>query len=152
MPGPPVACYRIRMALRDSGRSLALLFARLAVAALFAYAGWKNLGQLDGTTAKLAAAGYPLPRVMAAVSAAALLGGGASVGLGALTNLGVVTLLLFLVPATWTFHVVPARAGSSVEIVRTLNNVALMGGLVLLWLSGPGPYSIDRHFKPGGRR
>lgn len=132
------------MAIRDLGRAVVLLLARAAIAALFLYTGWKNIGDLDATAARVAAQGYPAPQVTALVAALAQLLGGISVGLGVLFPLGVLSLVLFLAFATWSFHVPGFRAGDFLQGVQTFKNLSILAALLVLLTTGPGPWSFDR--------
>lgn len=125
------------------GRSITLLVARCALAAIFLYTGWEALFGLSGVAHQLAAKGYPAPKVFAVLAAMAQLLGAISLILGALTPLGCLALALFLVPATWSYHLRPALDGDRSQIIATLKNVAILGGLLALWQSGPGSISVD---------
>jgi putative oxidoreductase len=140
------------MALRDTGRQVTILVARLCLAAIFLYSGYQNLFQIQDTAATLADKGYPAATVLALVAVAAKLLGGAAVALGAYTSLGCLALILFLVPATYSFHLLSAlasaragaRAGDFMQTAQTLENLGLIAGLLLLWILGPGAASVDR--------
>ncbi len=129
------------------GRSIGLLFARCALAALFLYTGWENLFHLSGVAADLAAKGYPAPKIFAVVATAAQLLGGLSLILGALTPVGCLALILFLIPTTWSFHLAPAihasGAGQRSQMISVLKNLGIMGGLIALYFAGPGALSVD---------
>jgi len=130
------------MAARDVGRSAGLFLARVSLAGIFLYAGAHKLGDLAGTAHGIAKAGYPLPKLLATVVALAELAGGASLLLGFLTTAGCLGLVLLLLPVTYSFHYV--RAGGDVgQLVNTLKNVGLMGGLLALAAAGPGGLSLD---------
>ena len=58
-------------------------------------------------------------------------------------------LVVYLIPITWYAHLalVWGPADDVVrdnEIVQTLKNIAIMGGLGLLSVTGPGEYSLDK--------
>jgi putative oxidoreductase len=136
------------------GRSIGLLFARCALACLFLYTGWESLFHLSGVAADLQAKGYPAPKVFAVVATAAELLGGLSLILGALTPLGCLALILFLVPTTYSFHLAPALHASGdaqrSQMISVLKNLGLIGGLIALYFSGPGSLSVDaRWFRRG---
>lgn len=131
------------MKLNDAGRSLGLLLARLGIAAIFLSAGYKHILDVGGMAATLEHAGYPLPKLMALVACLALLGGGLSVAAGAIMPLGTVALMLFLVPATYSFHYLPFRHGVAMQDIHLLKNVAILGGLLALFFAGPGKASFD---------
>lgn len=114
---------------------------------MFLYAGVNHLRGLDGLATRLASAGWPAPSVLAVLATIATLAGGASVLLGALTPLGCLSIVLFLIPATWGFHVPQALAGEGAQVIQTWKNLAMMGGALFLLAAGPGDFSVDRHLR-----
>ena len=144
----PVAS-RIFATMR-AGHSFGLFVVRIALSGIFLYTGFENVQQIGETAAQLAKLGYPVAHVLAVVAAIAELGGGISILLGALTPLGCIALILFLLPTTYSFHVPGLLAGDPRQIVETLKNAAIIGGLIGLMFSGPGRYSIDGRIMNGG--
>jgi putative oxidoreductase len=66
--------------------------------------------------------------------------------LGYKTRLGALLLFLFLIPVTLTFHNFWTYSDPKEQHVNMLffmHNLTLMGGLLLLMTTGPGPLSID---------
>jgi len=139
---PRRAASRIFATMR-AGHSFGLLIVRIALSGIFLYTGFENVQHIGETATQLGKLGYPIAHVLAVVSAIAELGGGISILLGALTPLGCIALILFLLPTTYSFHVPGLLAGDARQIVETLKNVAIIGGLIGLMFSGPGRYSID---------
>ena len=132
------------MAFGEFGRGLGLLLARWCLAGIFLYAGYKNIGRVDETAVQLASKGYPMAKVLAIVAALATLGGGASLFLGMFTRMGCLALVLFLLPTTWSFHAQEALKGDPAQAIQALKNLGLIGGLVALLGTGPGPWSVDQ--------
>ena len=65
------------------------------------------------------------------------------------TRLLAIVLFVYLIPVTWYAHlsIVYSTAdlvAKDTEIFQTLKSAAAMGGLLLLALTGPGAYSLDR--------
>ncbi len=134
------------------GRSVGLLIARICLGAIFVYTGLTSAGHIARTGEMLDAMGYPVPVLMAVAATIAQLGGAASLIFGALTPFGCIALILFLLPTTWSFHLPHALAGESNQIIQTLKNVGLVGGLLSLLFTGPGSLSVDaRIFDRGGK-
>jgi len=148
---PAAAASRIFAAMR-AGHSFALLIVRVTLSGIFLYTGFGNVQHVGDTAKQLAELGYPVAHVLAVVAAIAELGGGISILLGALTPLGCIALILFLLPTTYSFHVPGLLAGDARQIIETLKNVAIIGGLVGLMFSGPGRYSIDARVMNGGAK
>lgn len=128
---------------------MGLLLARICLAAIFAYTGGDEIRSLDETAGALAGMGYPVPKVMAIVAAIAQIGGAVSLLLGMLTPLGCIALILFLLPTTYSFHLPHALHGDGGEIIHTLKNLGLVGGLIAMLFSGPGRISVDARFMKG---
>ncbi|MBI4511165.1 MAG: DoxX family protein [Deltaproteobacteria bacterium] len=137
------------MAFRDSARSFLLLLARLCVAAVFLYTGYRNIGKIDATAGRLAELHYPVPKIMAIVAVLAELGGGLSLAFGAFMRAGCLALILFLLPTTYSFHVPGMLAGDSMQAIQALKNLAMIGGILALSFAGPGGWSWDRRGQGG---
>ena len=135
---------RFLMPFGDFGRHVGLLVARCSLAGIFLFSGYKNIGRIDLIAADLAQKGYPYAKVMAIVAALAALGGGVSLVLGMFTSLGCAALVLFLVPTTVSFHLHEALRGDTGQLIQTLKNLGLLGGLLALLGTGPGALSVDR--------
>jgi putative oxidoreductase len=126
-----------------AGRSFALLLARIGLCGIFLYSGFHNIQHTGETASTLASLGYPVPNILAIVSAIAELAGGISILLGALTPLGCIALILFLLPTTYSFHLPGLLKGDPGETINFLKNLGLVGGLLALLFSGPGRFSVD---------
>jgi putative oxidoreductase len=146
---PLVSASRIFATMR-AGHSFGLLVVRIALSGIFLYTGFENVQRIGETATQLAKLGYPVAHVLAVVAAIAELGGGISILLGALTPFGCIALILFLLPTTYSFHVPGLLEGNPGQIVQTLKNLAIIGGLIALLFSGPGRYSIDGRFMNDG--
>ncbi len=140
------------MANAAGGRSVGLLIARICLGTIFVYTGIRSIGHTADAARMLDAMGYPVPELMAVVASIAQLAGAASLILGVLTPFGCIVLILFLLPTTWSFHLPHALDGDGNQIIQTLKNVGLVGGLLSLLFTGPGGFSIDaRIFDRGGK-
>jgi putative oxidoreductase len=127
---------------------VALLAARLSVAALFLPAGVSKLFGLSGFSSSLAAKGVPFPELLAALGVAAEIIGPIGLVLGVFPRLTALLLIAFTVGATlishsyWTF---PAEAQASQQ-THFFKNLAIIGGLLFYFVSGSGAYSISVRF------
>src|SRR5262249_8095762 len=115
------AASRIFATMR-AGHSFGLLIVRIALAGIFLYTGFENVQRIGETATQLATLGYPVAHVLAVVAAIAELGGGISILLGALTPLGCIALILFLLPTTYSFHIPGLLEGNAGQIIQTLKN------------------------------
>ncbi len=130
---------------------MGLLVARVALATVFLYTGVQAIQHTGHTAVALGAMGYPVPRVLAIVAALAELAGGLSLLLGALTPLGCIALILFLLPTTYSFHLPGLLRGDSRQAIETFKNLAIVGGLIAMMFSGPGSFSVDARMSGGSR-
>lgn len=123
---------------------VALLAARLAVAALFLPAGIGKLFGLSGFTAMLASKGVPYPDLLAVLGVAAEVLGPIALILGVAPRLTALLLVAFTLVASlishafWTF----APEAQAAQQTQFLKNVAVIGGLLFYFASGPGAFSL----------
>jgi putative oxidoreductase len=139
----PSAARSRNFTLMGAGRSLGLLLARIGLCGIFLFSGFHDIQHTGETAGQLASWGYPVPNILAIVAAIAELAGGISILLGALTPLGCIALILFLLPATYSFHLPGLLKGDPTESINVLKNLGLVGGLFALLFSGPGRFSVD---------
>ena len=122
-----------------------LLIARILLALLFLTFGWSKLADYSGTVAYMTQTGLPLPAVAAVVAIVIEFFGAIALMLGILTRpvavlLGFYTLAsAFIGHPYWTLPD-PGRYGN---IVNFYKNVSIMGGFLLLYITGAGRYSVD---------
>jgi len=132
---------------------VALLFARIAIAALFLPSGLAKLSSLGGFTAMLAAKGMPVPDLLAVLAVAAEILAPAAVILGVAPRVAALALIVFTLAASlishsfWTFTD-PAQA--SQQQIQFLKNMAVVGGLLFYYVSGPGAFSVSRFLGRSG--
>jgi putative oxidoreductase len=130
------------------GEDMALLMGRLFVAALFLPSGFHKLMTFSAYAASLKAKGLPLPVLWAAVMVAAKVLGSLALIIGAWPRWTALALVAFTAVSLWVGHrtsFVGAvfRPRQNAEFYRTL---AIMGGLLFYFASGPGAWS----WKGGG--
>jgi putative oxidoreductase len=121
------------------------LLGRVALAAIFLVSGSAKIADVAGTAAYMAAAGIPYPETLAMLAGVVEILGALAIALGALTRIGALGLLVFLIPTTILFHNFWALEGDEqrMQLVQFLKNLGIAGGLLLLISYGPGRYSID---------
>jgi putative oxidoreductase len=113
------------------------LAARICLSLIFLNAGINHVMGFQKFVDTIASKGLPLPQVLEAGTIAFLLLGSLSLLLGYQTKIGAILIILFLIPATLLFHPIPS------DLAGFLNNVALIGGLLMVVAYGPGLISID---------
>ena len=127
-------------------RDAAALLGRALLAALFIWSGFGKLVGFAATTGYIASKGMPLASVLAALAVLVELGGGILLLIGLKARWVALAFALFLVVITPIFHAwwssPPAEVG--MQQINFVKNVAILGGMLMVWAFGPGRYSIDR--------
>jgi putative oxidoreductase len=130
-----------------SGHAFALLLARVLLSLLFLYSGVDKCWRWSAAQREVAASGLPWPTFLHVVTVLIHLGGGVSLLLGIEAQVGALLLALFLIPATVIYHPFWKYSGEVFvgKAGHFLSNLAIIGGLVLLFVFGSGHISlIDR--------
>jgi putative oxidoreductase len=117
------------------------LVARLLLAALFIVAGFNKIMNVAGTAGYMGRLGLPAPELMAwAVIVTELLGGLLLV-IGWKTRWVAWGLAIFTLVTAVLGH---AFWKDPAQTTQFLKNLAIVGGFLLLAVSGPGRLSVDR--------
>ncbi len=121
------------------------LVGRILLAAIFLVSGIAKLTDTAGTAGYMTAIGIPNAELLAVFAGIAEITGALAIASGFLTRLGALGLLAFLIPTTFLFHAFWSFEGAEakLQMVNFMKNLAIMGGLALLFAHGPGRYSID---------
>ena len=136
----------MRYALFESQRDALLLVARILMMLLFVLFGWEKLTDFSGTSTYMAAEGLPLPAVTAAVVILMEFFVGLAIVLGFWTRPLALLLALYTLGTALVGHRYWTMAGAEhmANMINFYKNLSIIGGLLLLCLTGPGRYSIDR--------
>ena len=121
------------------------LVSRLLLAWLFLPAGIGKITGFSGTVGYIASQGLPLPEVMAALAILAEVGGGLALVLGFQTRLAAWGLAFFTLATAVFFHnywSLP-EAQQMAQQINFNKNIAIVGGLLALSLTGAGAWSLD---------
>ena len=122
-----------------------ILAARVLLATLFLIFGWRKLRDYSGTVSQMVQLGAPVPLLAAAVATFMELPVAFAVAVGAFTRLSAVLLVFYVLGTSlvehryWTVkdtHYVDSLEGF-------YKNLSIMGGFLLLYVTGAGKYSID---------
>ncbi|TCI06981.1 DoxX family protein [Dyella soli] len=136
----------MRYSLLEGSRDGMLLVARLLLMILFVIFGWSKLTGFSGTAAYMASVGLPLPSVTAAIAVIMEFFVGLAIVIGFYTRPLALVLALYTIAAAVIGHqfwnmIDPNRLGAMINFYK---NVSIAGGLLLLCLTGPGRYSLDK--------
>jgi len=129
----------------NATQSLAALIGRVLIVMLYIPSGWGKLVGFSGTVGYIASKGVPLPEVCAAIAVAAELGLGLLVLVGWNTRWAALGLAIFTAVITPIFHNYWASPEAMV-MMQKLNfwkNLSIVGGLLMVFASGAGAYSVD---------
>jgi putative oxidoreductase len=127
---------------------LVLLVGRVAVGVIFLQNSLGQLAALSGFEANLASRGVPLPFVFAVIGVAVQIICGILVLTGLRTREASLMLVLFMIIATALSHrywELPEATRRGQEL-HFFKNVSIVGGLLLLFVGGPGGLSLDALF------
>ncbi|MBN8939470.1 MAG: DoxX family protein [Rhizobiales bacterium] len=116
----------------------AKLAARILLAAIFIQAGFGKITGYAGATAYMASAGVPgilLPLVIIVE-----LIGGIMILVGYQARLAALLLAGFTLLAAFLFHLQP---GNAAQMGQFMKNLAIAGGFLQLFATGPGLWSLD---------
>ncbi|AWH88347.1 DoxX family protein [Limnobaculum parvum] len=119
--------------------NVALLIARILMPILFIVAGYGKLGAYAGTQQYMQAMG--VPGFLLPLTILLELGGGLAVLFGLLTRTTAIFTALFTLLTAFIFH---TNFAEGVNQLMFMKNLTIAGGYILLAVSGPGAFSIDR--------
>jgi len=119
---------------------LALLLARILIAALFLIASYNKFKGLGGSAAYFTKLGVPQPSIMAPVVAAFELAAGILLVVGYKTRLVALAIGVFVVIAALLAH---TNFADGNQLNHFLKNFAIVGGCLALFVTGAGAYSMD---------
>ncbi|MFT0866215.1 DoxX family protein [Pseudomonas sp. CAM1A] len=136
----------MRYSLLDGQRDVILLLARILLMILFVLSGWSKLTGFEGTVGYMTSLGAPAPMLAAAIAVIMELLVGILLILGFYTRPLALLFALFVLGTALIGHpfwnmVEPER---SANMTQFLKNLSIIGGLLLLALSGAGRFSLDR--------
>jgi putative oxidoreductase len=123
-----------------------ILAARLLLAILFLIFGWRKLKDLSGTVSQMAQLGVPTPVLAAGVATFMELPVTFAVAVGAFTRPSALLLFLYTLGTALIGHRYWTMTGADyVDGMDSFyKNLSIMGGFLLLYVTGPGKYSLDR--------
>ncbi len=124
----------------EEWKGLAVLVGRILLVLMFLVSGIGKIFHFEGTTQYMAKVGMPMTTFFGLGAIFLELVGSITVILGYFTRFGAVLLLFFLVPTTLIFH---GNIVDPMQKIQFLKNVGMFGGLLVLLVSGSGPFSLD---------
>lgn len=126
-------------------QALSALIGRILLALMFLGAGISKFGGLEGTAGYIASAGLPLPKLLAIATAILEVVAALMLIVGWQARWAALALAAFTLLATLLFHnywAMPAEQQFTQQLMF-MKNMAIVGGLLVLFAFGPGALSLD---------
>src|SRR5271163_3977228 len=122
-----------------------ILAARLLLATLYLIFGWRKLRDFSGTISQMVQLGVPTPVLAAGVATFMELPVAFAVAVGAFTHPSALLLFLYTLGTALIGHRYWTMTGADqVDNMDSFyKNLSIMGGFLLLSITGAGKYSID---------
>ncbi len=122
-----------------------ILIARFLLALLFLIFGWEKLGDYSGTVTYVTQSGAPLPMIAAFVAIVVELVLSIAIILGIWTRPLAAVLALYSLATAYIGHPYWSMEGveRSANMINFYKNFSIICGFMLLYLTGPGKYSVD---------
>lgn len=117
-----------------------LLIARILLSFMFILSGVQKFGGIEGTAGYIGSVGLPAPTLLAWGAAILETFAGIAVLIGFKTGIAALLLAAFCVVAGFLFHFQPA---DQMQMISFMKNLTIAGGLLALFVSGPGSISVD---------
>jgi putative oxidoreductase len=122
-----------------------IVVARLLLATLFLIFGWRKLRDFSGTVSQMAQLGVPTPVLAAGVATFMELPVAFAIAVGAFAHPSALLMLVYTLGTALIGHRFWTVRGA--DYVDSMDgffkNLAIVGGFLLLVVTGPGKYSID---------
>jgi putative oxidoreductase len=124
----------------------AALVGRILLALIFITSGWGKISGFEGTVGYIASKGLPLPQLGAILAIVVELGGGILLAIGYKARWAALALGIFTLVAAIFFHNFWAveAAQKMAQEINFWKNVAITGGMLMVFAFGPGRYSLDK--------
>jgi putative oxidoreductase len=132
---------------RDSlWQDFLLLLGRLLMGWIFVESGWRKLMGMDAFVTSLANRRVPYATVMGWIGASVEFLGGLAILLGFATRCAALVIIVFVIVATLIGHrywELTDAAMRRMQQSHFAKNVTIIGGLVLLFVTAGGRFSVD---------
>jgi putative oxidoreductase len=119
---------------------IALAVGRVLIGLLFIIAAYNKFKGYDGTIAYFTRLGVPAASVMAPLVTLFEVAAAVMLIVGYQTRIVALLLAAFVVAAAFIAH---TNFGDGNQLNHFLKNVAIAGGCLAFFVSGPGAYSVD---------
>jgi putative oxidoreductase len=126
-------------------RDEVILAARILLILLFVVFGWSKLTHYSATVSYMAHTGLPLPSIAALVAIVFEFFISLAVAVGVWTRPLALLLALYTLGTALIGHHFWSMEGAarSANAINFYKNISIIGGFLLLYVVGPGKYSLD---------
>ena len=130
-------------------QAVATLLGRVFLSAIFIISGISKIGSYSSTVAYMESSGMPAAPFFLYAAVLLELGGGLCLLTGFRARIAALVLVLFLLPTTYIFHFKPAfdqamNVVDRAQLIQVLKNLAIMGGLLMIYGNGAGKLTIGK--------
>jgi putative oxidoreductase len=129
-----------------NAQPIAALVGRILLAALFIISGIGKITGFDGTVGYIASKGLPMAQLVAIGTIVVEVGGAILLAVGYKARWAALALAVFTLLAAFIFHNFWAveAAQKMGQQVNFLKNLAIAGGMLMVFAFGPGRMSVDK--------
>jgi putative oxidoreductase len=122
------------------------LAGRALLALIFIVSGFGKITGFAGTAGFMASKGMPMAEVLLVGTIAVEFLGGLMLLVGWKARWAALAIFLFIIPATLIFHNPAGLTGQEAQnqMINIMKNLAIMGGMLMVFAFGPGAWSLDR--------
>ena len=121
--------------------NFAALAGRILLALIFLQSGVEKFVYYSPTLGYMTKAGLPFPQVLLVVSGVVETACALALIAGWKTRLAALALVVWMIPVTLIFH---NPAAGQEAMIHFMKNVAITGGLLMVFAFGPGALSVGR--------
>jgi putative oxidoreductase len=134
----------------DRFRGEIILIARILLVILFVISGWGKLTNYGWAVSYMATTGTPAPQIAAVLAIAIELFVGIAILLGIFTRPLALLMALFTLVAAFIGHRYWTMTGADQysNEMHFYKNISIVGGFLLLYITGAGKYSLDAQLLP----
>jgi putative oxidoreductase len=125
----------------------AALVGRILLAVIFIMSGFGKITGFEGTAGYIASKGFPMAQLVTVLTIAIELGGGILLAIGYKARWAGLVLAVFTLLAALIFHNFWAVADAAEKMnqqIHFLKNLAITGGMLMVYAFGPGRYSVEK--------
>lgn len=136
----------MRYTLFENQKDAVILGARILLMVLFVMFGWSKLTGFSGTVAYMTSSGAPVPELSAIIAVVMEFVVGIVLLVGFFTRPLALLLAVYTLGTAIIGHHYWNMTGAMQydNMIHFYKNISIIGGLLLLCVTGAGKYSIDR--------